>query len=66
MSQEDVIHHDIDCLSNKIKDLFPKLVTRIEYNKVMSQSNSKCNNLDEIKNETTTFLKELELFVNIR
>jgi hypothetical protein len=65
MADKDVITHDIDCVSNKIKDLLPKLVTRIEYNKVLSQSNSKVKNIDIIKEETTTFLRELELFVNI-
>ena len=66
-STKNVISHDIHCLSNEIKDLLPKLITRIEYNKVISSStvNSSKEKLENVKSQTTTFLKGFELFVNI-
>jgi hypothetical protein len=66
---KDVLGHDLHCLSNEIKDLIPKLITRMEYNKVMSDSRVSLSiendKLYKLKTETATFLKELELFVNI-
>jgi len=65
--KSDKICHDIHCLSNDIKDLTPKLISRIEYNKTITQSNLNFSNgmLEKEKKKTSTFLKELKLFVNI-
>jgi hypothetical protein len=68
MSDSDKLAHDIHCLSNEIKDLIPNLITRIEYNKIICQSNSlvPVDQVDKEKTKTITFLKELKLFVNTR
>lgn len=56
---------DIHCLSNNIKDLIPKLITRIEYNKIKasSVSNTSKKDLLKIKQETSTFLNEFQSLV---
>ena len=65
----DSLSLSINSYSNQIKDLIPKLITRIEYNKIISSSSfdidSKLEKLNDCEKQTITFLKELELFVNI-
>ena len=56
------VRHDIECLSNDIKFLIPKLITRIEYNKMRISLSSPVN-LDE--NQLKEFLKETKSFVTI-
>ncbi len=64
----DLLCSEIHCLSNEIKDLIPKLITRIEYNKLKASSisNSSQEELFQIKKQTSTFLKELESLTVIR
>jgi len=64
----DNIKHDIHCLSNEIKFLLPNLVTRIEFNKAKTMSYRKENkdNLNRIKQESSIFLKELQLFAGVQ
>lgn len=63
----DLINSKIHISSNEIKNLIPQLISRIEYNKIIGStiSNTEIEKLKDCKNKTITFLKELELFVNI-
>lgn len=61
----DSVSHDIHCNSNEIKDLIPKLITRIEFNKHITYDHN-CSETELISRnlETVNFLKDLRLFVN--
>lgn len=67
MTDIDLINSNIHSCSNEIKYLLPELITRIEYNKIIGSTISKTEleKLRKCELQTLTFLKELELFVNI-
>lgn len=64
------IRHDIECLSNDIKFLIPKLITKIEYNKIVNNLSNPLNlsesQLEEYLEQTKSFVSHLESYCKSR
>jgi hypothetical protein len=62
------LRHDIECNTNEIKFSIPKLITKIEFNKLSNQGDNPLHltddDLKKINSETISFLKHLKQYTS--